>query len=491
MPKLFKYLKIGILFTMVSCLNTNSSKSSNDLTKYDKTSQNQPNILWIIADDLGVDLGCYGNNLIHTPNIDKLASQGARYTNMFTVAAVCSVSRSSMITGMYPVSIDCHQHRKQFKDSLPNPVKPISEYFKQAGYYVTNKGKTDYNFIHSKENLFNGASWENREKEQPFFSQIQISYPHRPFLEDSVHPINPNYVKLPPYYINHPIAKKDWAMYLETVQYVDKEVGEILNRLDKQGLSKNTVVFFLGDQGRPMVRSKQFLYDSGINTPLIVRWPEKIKPGTVNDQLINNLDLAPTSLKIANLPIPKYIQGHDFLNNDFKRNFVYSMRDRRDETVDRIRMIRSEKFKYIRNFYTDRPYTQFNAYKKNFYPVLTLMQVMFEKGELNKEQARFFSNYRPSEEFYDLIADPFELNNLADSKKYSAEKNELKKELNKWLEKVDLGTYPENPQEITFAAKLMEGKFKEKMEAKGLSENISDEDYLEYWKATLLGDDGM
>ncbi|XMO85837.1 sulfatase [Algibacter sp. AS12] len=489
MLKIIKYLNIGILLVMTSCLNSSSDKNSKAINDNKALSEKKPNILWIIADDLGVDLGCYGNDLIYTPNLDKLASQGARYTNMFTVSAVCSVSRSSMITGMYPTSINCHQHRTQFKDSLPNHVKPITEYFKNAGYYVTNKGKTDYNFIHTQEDLFDGKQWENRKSGQPFFSQIQIKYPHRPFVKDTVHPINPNDVKLPPYYVNHPLARKDWAMYLETVQQVDKEVGEILNKLDKEGLSENTVVMFIGDQGRPMARSKQFLYDAGIQTPFIMRWPGKIKPGTVNDQLINNLDLATTSLKIANATVPEYIQSKDFLQSDSQRDYVYAMRDRRDETVDRIRMVRSKKYKYIRNYYTDRPYTQFNAYKKNFYPVLTLMQVMYKKGELNADQAPFFSKFRPSEEFYDLSADPFELHNLADSEAHNSEKIKHKNALDKWLKDTDLGTYPEDQKEIDFANQLMQGKFKQKMEAKGLSPDISDEAYLNYWEKTLLSKD--
>ncbi|MUH37001.1 arylsulfatase [Zobellia amurskyensis] len=482
-----KFWSIGTLFAVATFWYSGNFIKNDISGQRQKLVQDKPNILWIVADDLGIDLGCYGNELIYTPNLDRLASEGARYSNMYTVSAVCSVSRSAMITGMYPVSIGCEQHRKQFKDSLPKPVKPITEYFKDAGYFVTNKGKTDYNFIHKKEDLYDGTEYKNRKVGQPFFSQIQISYPHRPFEADSIHPINPDHVKLPPYYPDHPLARKDWAMYLETVQHVDIQVGEILDELDKSGLSENTVVFFIGDQGRPMVRAKQFLYDAGIRTPFIVRWPGKIKGGVINDRLINNLDLAPTSLKIAGLPVPEYIQGQDFLDNNTIRKYVYSMRDRRDETVDRIRMVRSERYKYIKNFYTDRPYTQYNAYKKNFYPVLTLMQEMYKNGGLNEDQSRFFSDDRPSEEFYDLNNDPYELKNLANIELYDSQKNILKNQLDKWLIKTDLGTYPESPLEINYAKKLMESKFKENMEARGLSPDISNEEFLQYWEATLLG----
>ena len=486
---MFKILKnCKVLIVLVVIFFSAGNKSIKNKEEILKDSDGRPNIVWIVADDLGVDLGCYGNKLVYTPNLDKLASQGTRYTGMYTVAAVCSVSRSAMITGMYPVSIGCEQHRKQYKDSLPKSVKPIIEYFKKAGYFVTNKGKTDYNFIHTKEDLYNGTKWEDRKTGQPFFSQIQISLPHRPFLKDSLHPINADEIILPPYYPDEPLARKDWAMYLETIQIMDERVGEILKQLDREGLSENTVVFFFGDQGRPMVRAKQFLYDSGINTPLIIRWPGKIKSGTVSRRLINNLDLAPTTLKTAGINIPDYIQGVDFLeqNNTTARKYVYAMRDRRDETVDRIRMIRSENFKYIKNFYTDRPYTQFNAYKKNFYPVLTLMQVMYKNGELNQDQARFFSDYRPQEEFYDLSKDPHELNNLANSEEYKIQKAGLKNKLNSWLKNTDLGTYPEDSLEISNAEKLMQNIFKKNMEVKGLSPDISDEEYLKYWEKLLL-----
>src|SRR5680860_138414 len=373
----------------------------------------RPNILWIVADDLGPDLNCYGETLVYTPNLDRLASEGVKYANAYTVAAVCSVSRSTLITGMYPCSIHCQQHRTRFKDPLPKPVKPITSYFRQAGYFVTNKGKTDYNFIHDKKSLFDGTDWGKRKEGQPFFSQIQIHLPHRPFLRDASHPIDPDKIKLPPYYPDHPIARQDWAMYLETVQLMDQKVGEILDRLEKDGLSENTVVFFFGDQGRPNVRAKQFLYDAGLHTPLIVRWPGKLRSGTTNSDLIGNIDIAPTSMNIANIDLEDYIQGQDFLNDKTTpRKNVFAMRDRREEKVDRNRMVRSGDFKYIKNYYPELPYTQFNAYKKYSYPVLTLMQVMFKDGKLSDEQASFMKKNRPHEELYDLQNDPYEIYNL-------------------------------------------------------------------------------
>lgn len=474
------------ILTVASCGSRqaeNSDQSSLSKPTVSKTNPARPNILWIVADDLGPDLACYGDPLVHTPNLDRLAGEGTRFDHAYTVAAVCSVSRSALITGMYPVSIGCHQHRTQFKDSLPDPVRPITEYFQEAGYFVTNRGKTDYNFIHHKDSLYNGTDWRQREEDQPFFAQVQISYPHRPFKRDPSQPIDADLVTLPPYYPDHPIARQDWALYLETIQAVDREVGEILTRLEEDGLAENTVVFFFGDQGRPHVRAKQFLYEGGIQTPLIIRWPDKFKPGSIDDQLISNLDLAPTTMGIANIVPPDHVQGKDFLSEGTTpRKYIYAMRDRRDETVDRIRMVRSQNFKYLRNFYTERPYTQFNAYKKHSYPMLTLMQVMYKKGELTPEQARFMSQERPAEELYDLVNDPYELYNLANSEAHQEERKKLSSVLDTWLEEADRGQYPEDPKEIRHAENLMDQIFKKQMEAKGLSTDVSDEEFLEYWE---------
>jgi len=451
-------------------------------------SQDKPNILWIVADDLGPDLGCYGNDLVYTPNLDRLASQGMKFTGMFTSTPVCSVSRSALITGMYPATIDCHQHRKQYKDSLPDGVKPVTEYFREAGYFVTNKGKTDYNFTHDRNEMYDGTDWSQRKEGQPFFAQIQIALPHRPFQRDPEHPIDPDRVKIAPYYPDHKISRKDWALYLETVQQMDKQVGAVLDRLDKEGLSENTIVFFFGDQGRPHVREKQFLYDGGLNTPLIVRWPNKIKPGTSSGRLVSSVDLAPTSLKAAGIEVPAHMHGYDIFGKK-AREYVFASRDRMDETVDRIRAVRSDRYKYIRNFYPERPYTQFNAYKKHSYPTLTLMQVLHKRGELTPEQAFFMAPQRPAEELYDLKNDPFEVNNLAGIKETAKIQKRLSNALDDWLSAYDPGQYPEDPSEIEYAQKLMERLFEQEMNKKGLSPDISDEAFLEYWEKYLFGEE--
>lgn len=448
----------------------------------------KPNILWIIADDLGTDLGCYGTPLVKTPNLDDLASKGVLYRNLYTVTAVCSPSRSALITGMYPVSIDCHQHRTNAKKPLPEGIMPITEYFRDAGYFVSNgtirdrnrPGKQDYNFV--VENIYDGTDWSQRKPGQPFFTQIQIFGPHREFQRDPSSPVNPDSVSLPPYYPDHPLARQDWALYLENIQLVDRQVGEVLNRLEQDGLTDSTIVFFFGDQGRPHVRAKQFLYDGGIHTPLIIRWPGERNRGTVNRDLISNIDLPVTSIALAGIDIPDYIQGKNFLDpDDEPRSFIVTMRDRRDETVDRIRAVRTVQYKYIRNFYPERPYTQFNAYKKYQYPVLTLMQVLMKNGELTPLQEKFMGPNRPAEELYDILIDPFETINLAEKQGYTNTLAEMRLILDSWLIEADKGTYPEDPEEIVYWDSVMKERFKRNMARRGLTPEISDEEFLDFW----------
>jgi uncharacterized sulfatase len=282
----------------------------------------RPNVLWIVANDLSTDLGCYGNSQVSTPNLDQLAREGVVYQNFFTVGAVCSPSRSALITGMYSVSINSHNQFTKYKMPLPDPVVPFTEYFKEAGYFVANsRGMqmdntgyyTGYNFVHDEEDMFDGTDWRKRSPGQPFFAQVHLTYAHRPFEPDPAHPVDPDKVVLPPYYPDHPLVRKDWALYLETVQLLDRQIGDILERLKKDGLADNTVVFFFADHGRPHVRGKQFLYDGGTHTPLIVRWPGHLTPGTKNNRLISNVDLAPTAMNLADIDIPEYIHGRDFL----------------------------------------------------------------------------------------------------------------------------------------------------------------------------------
>lgn len=458
----------------------------------------RPNILWLTSEDTSPDHHCYGNELVKTPNIDKLASEGALYTNAFVTGPVCSASRSGFMTGMYQTSIGAHNHRSHRNDgyTLPEPVKVITEYFREAGYFTCNcdgldyekPGKTDWNFK-PKVKAFDGTDWSQRKPGQPFFAQMNFSLTHRSFKRDPDNPIDPDKVKLPPYYPDHPISRRDWADYLESLQILDGQIGVALKRLEDEGLADNTIVMYFGDHGRPHVRGKQWLYEEGVHIPMIIRWPGHIKPGTVVNDLISTVDFAPTFLSMAGIEPPKHLQGQIFLaNKSKKREYVFAARDRCDGTADRIRCVRTERYKYICNFHPERPYTQFNGYKKLQYPMLTLMQVLHKQGKLTPEQARFMAPRRPKEELYDLVSDPYELNNLAEDPKHQKILKQLRAELDNWIKRTDdKGEIPEDPEIEAQEMEKMLKSFKQSMQSRGLSPDISDEDYLRWWQEKLLG----
>jgi len=432
----------------------------------------RPNILWILAEDICPDLSCYGTPLVQTPNLDRLAAQGIRFANAFTTAPVCSASRSAMITGMYQTSIGAHNHRSHRNDgyTLPKPVRLITEYFREAGYFTANvktaapgvrgSGKTDFNF--KSTNAFDGTDWNQREPGQPFFAQLSLSVTHRGghwknLKEQLDNPVDPAKVKLPPYYPDHPVAREDWATYLNAIQVLDGYVGKILKRLEDEGLADNTAVIFIGDHGRCHVRGKQWLYDGGIHIPLIVRWPGRLPAGQVCDYLVSGIDISATVLKIAGIEPPGYMEGKVFLKRCSagkwepvqNRQYVIAARDRCDETVDRIRCVRTKRYKYIRNFMPERPYTQKNAYKERAYPMLGLMKKLNAQGKLTPVQALFMAPRKPDEELYDLEKDPYEINNLAGSARYGTILEQMRRILDEWIEQTgDMGQFPEEPSSV-------------------------------------------
>jgi N-sulfoglucosamine sulfohydrolase len=420
----------------------------------------RPNILWILSEDICPDLGCYGTPAVQTPNLDKLAEQGVRFTNAFTTSPVCSTSRSAMITSMHQGSIGAHHHRSHRGDGyvLPKPVQPITEYFRKAGYFTANvttaapgvrgSGKTDFNFKFDKP--FDGTDWNQRAPGQPFFAQLSISMTHRgghwKGLDKKLdNPVDPNKVKLPPYFPDHPIAREDWATYLNSIQMMDKYIGKIMQRLDEEGLTDNTVVVFIGDHGRCHVRSKQWLYDAGIRIPLIVRWPAKLKQGYVNEDMVSSIDISATVLKIAGIQPPKYMQGRVFLGPEAKkREYIFASRGRCDETIECIRCVHDKRYSYIRNYMPYRPWMAPNRYKDTSYPVRNLMRNLHAEGKLTPAQANFMAPTKPPEELYDLKNDPHELHNLVNSPEHQKILKRMRAAHIKWLHQTgDLGLIPE------------------------------------------------
>lgn len=455
---------------------------------------NQPNILWIYGEDLSPDLGCYGTPAVNTPNIDRIAEEGTRFPNAFVTCPVCSPSRSALITGTYQTHFDAHNHRSNRDKPLREDMKLITDSFREAGYFTCNspgppynrKGKTDFNF--HRDDPFDGIDWQDRPDNQPFYAQINIPDTHRVFKPDPDRPINPEDVELPPYYPDHPLIRKDWALYLESIQILDKKIGKILDRLDEEGLTENTILFFMSDHGRAHIRCKQFVYDGGIHIPLIVRYPRQVAAGAVNEKLVSGVDFTPTSLSMAGIDIPDYVQGEVFLGeNASEREAIFAARDRCDGTDDRIRCVRTHNYKLIRNYHPELPYMQFNGYKKLQYPLWSLINVLNEKGELTAAQQHFCQDTRPYEELYDLQSDPYETNNLIDDKKYDEVRTDLTGKLDTWIETTgDMGVTPESDEVKTYWNEQMLEGYNDRMEDRGLSPDISDEDYVKWWENKLL-----
>jgi arylsulfatase A-like enzyme len=400
--------------------------------------QQSPNIIWISTEDFSPHTGCYGDKVARTPNIDRLASQGTRFSHVFTTAAICAPCRAGIITGMYQTSIGCMHmrttsyrrsvgHPVQFTAVPPHYVKSFTEYLRAAGYYCTNNEKTDYQFSADPvpgsiwDECSKNAHYKNRpDKNQPFFAVFNYLGTHESKNWDITHvKTDPAKIIVPPYYPDNEIVRANLAKMYDNASRLDSVVGQLLDELEREGLAENTIVFFWGDHGDGLPRAKRWLYDSGLHIPLIIRWPSKLKPGIVNDQLISSIDFGPTVLSLAGVPIPVHMQGRSFLGDQASepRQFVFGARDRVDESYDMIRSVRSRKFLYIRNFYPNEPFNIWVPYL-NKMPIMQEMMRLDAEGKLNPAQKKWMADTRPPEELYDVMADPYQLNNLAEDKRY-------------------------------------------------------------------------
>ena len=435
----------------------------------------RPNIVWLMGEDMGPELGCYGDAQAITPNMDRLAREGARFTACFTHAPVCAPSRSGLITGRYPTTIGTHHMRSE----LLKPPPMFTESLRKAGYTIcwptkTPMGKTDFNFTVPTNAFDVTGDWTKNIPTQPFFAfaniftshESQIRAPKKQFEKDiaSLKPSqrhDPAAMKLPAYSPDVPEVRRDLANYYDLVTAVDYRVGEILDALEKAGIAGNTVVILSGDHGRGLPRSKRWVYDSGTHVPLLVRWPGKIKPGTVRNDLVSFIDFAPTTLALAGVPrsngsspVPggvestpmQYapLQGIIFLGTNIQaRQYVFAARDRMDETFDRIRGVRDSRFQYIRNFHPELPYAQIISYGEEM-PTLQVWRRLNAEGKLTGAQKLFFAPTKPPEELYDTISDPDEVNNLARQPAYQEKLNELRRALDRWIvDTGDLGEFSE------------------------------------------------
>ena len=422
-----------------------------------------PNILWITSEDNSPFLGCYGDAFATTPNLDRMAAEGFRYTRAYANTPVCAPARNSIITGVYACSSGNEQMRSRYPRS--ESVRFYTEYLKQKGYYCTNNSKTDYNTTPADpETMWDESSrqahYRNRAGGQPFFAIFNLTTSH----ESSIHtPVpseqlrhRPEEVTLPPYHPDTPEMRHDWAQYYDRVEEMDAQVGELLRELEQEGLAENTIVFYYSDHGGVLGRSKRFLYETGTHVPFIVRIPEQYKhlypadePGAAVDRLISFVDLAPTLLSLTGTEAPGSMQGKAFLGKYRKEApaYVYMFRDRMDERYDMSRSVVDSRFRYTINFNPSRIYLQHLNYLWRA-PSMRSWEKAYLEGECNEVQSRWWQP-KPAEELYDVVNDPWEVSNLATDPRYREQLALMRQEcLSMGRSILDAGYLPEADRNI-------------------------------------------
>ncbi len=384
----------------------------------------RPNVLWITSEDNGPQLGCYGDPFADTPNLDRLAARGLRYNKAWSVAPVCAPARTAIITGIYPSSSGALHMRSEVR--LPECVKLFPVSLREAGYYCTNNAKEDYNLENAGkvwDESSGKAHWRNRAAGQPFFAVFNFTTTHESQVRKRPHTAvhDPAKVPLPPYWPDVPEVRQDWAQYHDNMTRMDRQAGDVLDALEKDGLAGDTIVFYFGDHGPGLPRCKRTPCNSGLRVPLIVHFPDKwrklaprgYEAGGASDRLVSFVDLAPTLLSLAGLPVPSWMQGRAFAGPAATPDpdFIYGMRDRMDERYDPVRSVRDQRYVYLRNYFPHRPAGQRNAYMFET-PTTRVWHELFLAGKLSGVQSAFWQPH-PAEELYDLESDPHETVNLA------------------------------------------------------------------------------
>lgn len=421
------------------------------------------NILWFSMEDTSPRLGCYGDPLAKTPNIDRVAAEGVVFSNAFSTAGVCAPSRSSIITGMYPTYIGTHHmrtgHCNPHTPELPTPysavppphVKAFPEYLRAEGYFCTNNVKTDYQFetpFSAWDECGADAHWCHRpDPEQPFFSVFNPDYTHESGMwPNEVAPLrtDPLRVKVPPHLPDTPIVREAIARQYDNIERDDVVLGELLRQLEEAQLLNKTIIFIWSDHGEGLPRYKRWPYDGGIHVPLIVRWPGKLTPGSTDDRLVSLIDLAPTVIRAAGITPPCHLQGQPFCGVEApRREYVFATRDRYDESYDRVRAIRNHRYKYIRHYYPEKPYLLWIPYR-NRHPVFRELWGLANEGKLAGAHSLLFQDSRPPEELYDTQEDPGEIHNLAENPERAGTMKQLRQALDQWIAEYDRwGNVPE------------------------------------------------
>jgi len=418
-------------FILLSCNSQQKSKTKTVDSKL------KPNILFVLAEDISTDIESYGMKAVKTPVLNELAETGIQFMNAYGNNSICSPSRSNMMTGVHQNIINAQHHRSNREIPLANPYKPITSYLRDAGYtciigsdLVRQKGqKIDVNFKHQKLGNWDGKTefglfdkqHNVQPEDQPFFQQVTLHVTHRGGWWNSVranskHKVNPEDVELPPHYADDPTIRLDWAKYLDQMEYMDNEVGILLDDLESKGMRDNTIIIFIGDNGRCNVRGKGYLYEPGLHLPLIVNWPAGLTGGKKEERLVASVDVAATILEAAGVELPDYMTARSIIKEDENpREYIYSARDLWDEVLEQSRAITTKQYRYIKNNVTEQSYDAHQAYLEFYRPAVHIMRTLNENNELTELQSKFFDPTKPKEELYDRINDPFEINNLIDN----------------------------------------------------------------------------
>jgi arylsulfatase A-like enzyme len=416
----------------------------------------RPNILWITCEDIGPALGCYGDRYADTPNLDRLAAGGWRYNHAWSNAPVCAPARTTIITGVYPTATGSEDMRSLLP--MPPFMRMYPQLLGELGYYTSNNSKEDFNLIKPGkvwDDSSTRAHWRNRGSGQPFFSIFNFTITHESQIRTRPHKFihDPAKVRVPAYHPDTPEVRLDWAQYYDNITTMDGQAGELLRQLEGDGLAGSTIVFFYGDHGSGMPRSKRWPYNSGLQVPLLAYFPDKwrhlapkaYRAGGASDRLVGFIDLAPTLLSLAGERPPDWMQGHAFAGR-FEappQRYLYGFRGRMDERYDLCRSVTDGRYVYLRQYMPHKIYGQHIAYMFET-PTTSVWKRLYDEGKLNDAQKKFWEE-KPPEELYDLRTDPDEVKNLASDPAHRGVIETLRKAERDWVLRTrDTGFLPED-----------------------------------------------
>ena len=462
---------IHLLFMLFCCLYIQAQEKT----------EKPLNIIWISCEDIGPILSTYGNKAIKTPNIDRIAAEGVKYTNAYSTVGVCAPSRFSIITGMYPARLGAHNMRTgnhnnfkfpedvfhktnkgildtsgknvpEYEVVTPSYVKAFTEYLRAENYYCVNDDKCDYQFnapFTAWNDVFGGGTYKNAPKDAPFFyvKNHYISHESRIWLrKDKPLTVNPEEVTIPAYYPDIPIVRNDITRKYSNIEALDKEVGQLLDQLEADGVLDNSIIFFWSDHGGNLLRQKRAVGNSGLHVPLLIRYPDGYSAGEIDDRLVSLMDLGPTVMSLLGIKPPQHLDGRAFAGKyeQAPRKLIFGSADRFDESTDMQRSVLDGRYVYVKNFMPELPLIYRNKYREQI-PMNAKLIALNQEKKLKGNASYIFMDTKPLEEFYDLQNDPYEVNNLANDPNYATKIKGYRKALKDWqIEIEDKGFVPEH-----------------------------------------------